>query len=105
MQDAETVVWTPTTTVKDDYGNVTPTPGTPVPVQALVAARLSTENQSSNAAGVITGKYLYILDMIDEPGPADTFLVRGKTYQVVGEAHRWGTFGVQVAVQRTDAAS
>lgn len=105
MQDVETVVWTPVTTSKDAYGNVTSTPGTPVRLEALVAARLSTENQSPNAAGVVTGKYLYIPGMTDEPGPADTFLVRGKTYQVIGESHSWGTSGVQVAIQRTDAAS
>jgi hypothetical protein len=100
VQDAETVVWTPKVRVDQDNGDYALTDGRPVRLQALVAARTNVESVGQNSPGVVVGKSLYLLDAVTEPGPSDTFQVRGQTYEVVGEAHRWGSGGVEVAIQR-----
>lgn len=99
MLDAETVVWHPVTTEKDQYGDADGTDGTPVTLTALVAARSATESVDPNTPGVIVGKQLYLLDAPSEPGASDWFEVRGKRYEVDGEAHRWTGTEVEVAVK------
>lgn len=99
MHDAETVVWHPVSNDRDDYGDGTETDATPKRLTALVAGRGETENPGSNAPGVIVGKQLYLLDAKVEPGPSDWFEVRGKRYEVEGEAHRWSGTCVEVAVR------
>lgn len=99
MQDAETVVWHPVTTTEDKYGDTTPTAGTPVTLTALVAARSAVENVGPNSPAVLVGEQLYLLDCDGEPGASDWFEVRGKRYEVEGEAHRWTGTEVEVAVK------
>lgn len=99
MRDAETVVWHPVTTAKDDYGDGGETAATPKRLSALVAGRGEAEGAGHNAPGVIVGKQLYLLDAPGEPGPSDWFEVRGKRYDVLGEAHRWSGTCVEVAVR------
>lgn len=103
MLDAETVVWTPSTTETDKYGDGTEADGRSRKLQAVVAARSSSESAGSEGPGVLVGESLYILSPRYVPGPSDRILVRGQTYEVVGEAHRWGSAGVEVAIQRTGA--
>jgi hypothetical protein len=103
MYDAETVTWIPTTGTPDIYGEGAPAPGTGRSLLALVAGRTNNENAGPDSPGVIVGKSLYILGTDAEPGPADRILVRGVSYDVVGEAHRWGSSGVEVAIKRTEA--
>lgn len=105
MFDAETVTWIPATTAVDDYGDGTATDGTSRKLQALVAGRTNTENAGTDAPGVIVGKSLYIIGTRYVPGPSDRLVVRGVSYEVTGEAHRWGSSGVEVAIKRTEAAS
>jgi hypothetical protein len=103
MYDAETVTWIPATATVDIYGEGSPTDGASRSLQALVAGRTNNENAGPDSPGVIVGKSLYILGTDAEPGPADRIIVRGVSYDVVGEAHRWGSSGVEVAVKRTEA--
>lgn len=100
MRDAETVQWVAVTTTRDRLGNETTTDAAPVDVQALVAARGTSENADSQAPSVLVGKTLYLLDATIEPGPSDWFTIRGQRYDVEGESHRWGSAGVEVAVTR-----
>lgn len=102
MQSAETVSWVSVTTTDLGYGNFETTEAAPVALLALVAARTSSENFDPRAPAVIVGKTLYLLDVTVEPGASDWFTVRGERYEVEGEAHRWGTKGVEVAVVRAE---
>lgn len=99
MLDAESVVWHPVSTTEDKYGDGTSSPGTPVILTALVAARTSAENASASRPGVIVGKQLYLLDAPAEPGASDWFEVRGARYEVDGQAHRWSGTQVEVSVK------
>lgn len=99
MRDAETVTWTRVTTTRDPLGNETTTTTTH-DVPALIAGRSSSENTDTRNPAVIVGKTLYILDPTVEPTASDRFTVRGEEYEVEGEAHRWGSSGVEVAITR-----
>lgn len=100
MIDAEPVQWVAVTVDEDKLSNATREEAEPVELQALVAGRSSTESTSSRQPSVLTGKTLYLLDTDVEPSPDDWFRVRGERYDVVGESHRWGDMGVEVAVTR-----
>lgn len=99
MLDAETVVWHPVSVARGDDGEGTETDGAPKKLTALVAGRGEQENAGNSAPGVIVGKQLYLLDAKVEPGPSDWFEVRGKRYEVEGEAHRWSGTCIEVAVR------
>lgn len=103
MADAETVQWVSVTTTKNQVGDVTSIEAGPVPVLALVAARSADEPDDSDRPAVIVGKTLYLLDPAVVPGASDWFTLRGDRYEVVGDAHRWGSSGVEVAVRRAKA--
>lgn len=103
MADAETVDWVSVTTTVDALSKVIRTEAAPQPVAALVAARGSEEPGDAGRPQVITGKTLYLLDPDVLPGASDWFTIRGERYEVVGEAHRWGSYGVEVAVKRAEA--
>lgn len=97
----ETVTWYSTTTTTDDLGNTTPTEADGVELQALVAARSSSENTGRpDEPALLVGKTLYLLNGTIEPSPLDSFEIRGERYDVVGEPHRWGSMGVEVSVER-----
>jgi hypothetical protein len=97
----ETVTWYATTTATDDLGNTTTSEAAGVELQALVAARSSSENTGRpDEPALLVGKTLYLLNAAIEPGPSDSFEIRGERYDVVGEPHRWGSMGVEVAVAR-----
>lgn len=102
MLDAETVTWNPATTATDDYGNVTATAGRARTLQAMFATRTDIELQDPNSPAVNLTKSLYLFDTSVVPGSSDQFVIRGETYDVVGEAHRWGSMGVEVIVQRSE---
>lgn len=104
--DAESVVWFATTTTEDDLGNTTPSEAPGVTLRALVAGRSSSENTGRpDQPGLLVGKTLYLLGTSAEPGPSDSFEIRGNRYDVVGEPHRWGSMGVEVSVQRAGGLS
>lgn len=100
MQDAEAVSYVSVTTVDDGLGNVTPTEATPVALMALVAGRTSTEATDPATPAVLTGYTLYLLDTDVVPTASDWFTVRGARWEVEGQAVRWGSMGVEVAVKR-----
>ncbi len=103
MLDAETVVWIPNTTSTDDYGDTTDTEGRRQSVLALFGARTNLENYGTDTAAVDLTKSLYILDPTKVPSSSDQYVIRGEVYDVVGDAHRWGSSGVEVIVKRTEA--
>ena len=103
MADAETVQWVSVTSVTDELSTITRSEAAAVPVAALVAAAGSSEQTDPDRAPVVTGKTLYLLDPGVVPGASDWFTIRGERYEVVGEAHRWGSYGVEVTVKRAEA--
>ena len=103
MRATETVQWIAVTTDRDRLGNETANEAAPRDVLALVAAHSSSESTDPRSPAVLVGKALYLLDATIEPGPSDQFIVRGETYEVEGEAARWGSFGVEVAIKRAGA--
>lgn len=105
MHNAETVLWVSVTKTTDELSNETETAAEPVPVLAMVAGRSASESTRSDEPSVLTGKTLYLLDPTLVVSAADWFTVRGDRYEVEGEAHRWGSSGVEVAVQRASAQS
>lgn len=100
MQDAESVSYVAVTTVDDGLGNETYTPAAAVPMSALVAGRSSIEATDPTQPSVLTGLTLYLLDTTVVPGASDWFTVRGERWDVEGQAVRWGSMGVEVAVKR-----
>lgn len=103
MMDAEPVVWTPITTTRDHLSDVTETRGAPAEVLALIADGGSDEPTSARQADVVTSKKLYLLDVSIQPTASDEFVLRGETYRVDGDPHRWGASGVEVTVRRAAA--
>lgn len=103
MLDAESVSYVAVTTADDGLGNVTYTEAAPVELLALVAGRTSVESTDSRRPAVLSGYALYLLDTDVVPGASDWFTVRGARWDVEGEAVRWGSMGVEVAVSRAAA--
>lgn len=99
----ETVSWVAVTTSDDGLGNETTTEASPVSMLAFVAARSADESHDSRTPSVIVGKTLYLPSSAVEPSASDWFTIRGERYEVDGEAHRWGSAGVEVAVKRAEA--
>jgi hypothetical protein len=103
MLNTETVSYVAVTTIDDDLGNVTPTEAAPVSVTALVAGRSNAESTDTRTPAVLVGLTLYFFNTAIVPGASDWFTVRGARYEVEGQAHRWGSMGVEVAVTRASA--
>lgn len=98
----EIVQWVAITTTRNRLGDGTEAEASPVPVEATVSDAGSSESDDPDDPQVIIRKKLHLLGVAADPGPSDRFIVRGHTYDVDGEPHRWGSMGVELVIARTE---